>query len=360
MRPWTLFSPKKPCPLKQDIRLRLLSYGVIAYMLMAFTWWSVLLFTKNQDAFLAKRDLLKIGMVAEGLVQSEQEFLLTERYQELRQSYRRQEWMIFGEAFVFIISLLIGLWFINRGYNKEVSAARQRRNFLLSITHELKSPIASVRLVLETLLHRRLDREKTDKLSRNALAEIDRLNGLVNDLLLSARLETAYQPHQEDLDLAELLTDLVRKMQTKYPRAHIVLHQEDPIPVITGDKMGMTSVALNLLENAVKYSQGPPRIDIRLGMAGDRIRLEVADHGIGIEEKEKSKIFEKFYRVGNEDTRQTKGTGLGLYIVSEIIRSHGGDITVLDNQPRGAVFRIDLPAYGTPPESRKQRKEKAT
>jgi len=194
-----------------NIQLRLLSYGVIAYMLLAFAWWSVLLYTKNQDAFRAKRDLMRIGMVATGKISSQDEFLARPEYQQLKQSYQKQEYMILGEACVFVISLVIGVWFINRGYNKEITTAQQRRNFLLSITHELKSPIASIRLVLETMMRRQLQPQQVDQLSQNALKETERLNTLVNDLLLSARLDDAYQPTYEELDLNEILEDLVEK-----------------------------------------------------------------------------------------------------------------------------------------------------
>lgn len=310
---------------------------------MALAWWSVLLFTKNRDAFYAKRDLMEIGMAAEGIINSHEAFLQTERYRELSRQYKRQEWMIMGEAAVFAVSLVIGIWFINRGYFKQMLAAQQRRNFLLSITHELKSPIASIRLVLETILKRDLQRDKLEQVSRNALKETDRLNNLVNDLLLSAKLENAYQPHREDIELPVLIEELIQKLETKYPRAEFRLHLGgQPIPAIRADRMGLTSVALNLLENAVKYSPAPPEIDIRLSYQDQQLQLEVADQGIGINDKEKKHIFDKFYRVGNEDTRRTKGTGLGLYIVNQIVRAHGGTIEVLDNQPRGTVFRILL------------------
>lgn len=330
--------------MKQNIQLRLLSYTVIAYMMMAFAWWSVLLFVKNNDAFEAKRDLLRMGMAAEGLVRSNAEFYQTERYLLLARQYRRQEWMIVGEASVFIISLVIGIWLINRGYHREVMAARQRRNFLLSITHELKSPIASIKLVLETLLKRQLTKAQSDKITQSALRESDRLNDLVNDLLLSARLETAYQPYVEDLDLSALLRDLVQKLQEKYPQVAFSFIENTPTGLVRADKSGITSVALNLLENAVKYSPEAPAIEVRLMRNNGTVAWEVADNGIGIEDKEKSRVFEKFYRIGNEDTRQTKGTGLGLFIVKEVVRAHGGTIAILNNQPKGSIFRITLPA----------------
>ncbi len=326
-----------------NIQLRLLSYVVIAYMLMAFAWWSILLFTKNRDAFYAKRDLLRIGMIAEGLIKNDSDFYASSAYRALENSYRRQEWMILGESAVFVFSLIIGIWLINRGYHKEVLAAKQRRNFLLSITHELKSPIASIKLIFETFARRELPREQAAKLIKTGLQETDRLYTLVEDLLLSAKLETAYQPHLEKIDMAELLEDLIEKMRAKYPQTTFRFEEDVVNPMLLGDRSGLTSVAINLLENAVKYSPDKPIVDARLIQHNGTLRFEVADQGIGIPDNEKKQIFEKFYRVGSEDTRKTKGTGLGLYIVDQIVKAHRGVIQVLDNQPQGTIFRIELP-----------------
>ena len=334
-------------PSKKNIRLRLLSYVVIAYMLLAFSWWSVLLFTKNRDAFYAKRDLLMLGMAAEKLIENPEQFKETADYQELRKEYKRQEHMIFGEATVFVITLIIGIWLINRGYNREMEAAQQRRNFLLSITHELKSPIASIKLILETFLKRDLNLEQRTKFTENALEETERLHTLVNDLLLSAKLEVAYQPNFEAINLVDLFEELIEGLSAKYPSAQFNFQKNDDIPTLQADKLGMTSVALNLMENAVKYSNGSPQINIKMRHSNDSIRFNIADQGIGIPDKEKKKVFEKFYRIGNEDTRSTKGTGLGLHIVYEIIRAHKGKIEIVDNVPQGTVFKIDLPVSET-------------
>ncbi|WP_373550973.1 sensor histidine kinase [Haliscomenobacter sp.] len=331
---------------KQNIRLRFLSYLVIAYMMMAFTWWTVLLFTKNRDAFEAKSELMKIGMIAEGVIKNNSQFLASAQYESLSKHYTRQEWMIVGEAVVFVISLVFGVYLINRGYNKEMIASQQSRNFLLSITHELKSPIASIRLVLETLLKRELPREKTSQLQGNALKETERLNTLVNNLLFSAKLESAYQANKEPLDLHELLEEIIAKLSDKYPDTHFSFKQEGEMPYFQGDKMGMISVVLNLLENAVKYSGNGGKADIEAYLSmqeNGQIKLQVKDQGVGIPEKEKKQIFQKFYRVGNEDTRTAKGTGLGLYIVDQIIRAHSGRISVHDNDPKGSIFEILLP-----------------
>jgi len=330
--------------MEQNLRLRLLSYVVIAYMLLAFTWWAVLLFTKNMDAFYAKRDIQMIEMMTKGLVKDKAEYEQTADYQKLARKYQLQEWMIFGEAGVFIVTLIIGIWLINRGYREEMVAAQQRRNFLLSITHELKSPIASIRLIIETFVKRNLSKEQMDSFSKSALKETDRLNKLVNDLLLSAKLETAYQPYFENLDLNAFLSEIVATFSANFPGVQIKFQKNDSNPIIRADKVGLTSLTLNLLENAVKYSGENPKIELLQNKINGALQLEFRDQGIGILDKEKKKIFEKFYRVGNEDTRQTKGTGLGLFIVNQVVKAHKGKILVLNNQPKGTIFRIELPS----------------
>ncbi|RMF27010.1 MAG: sensor histidine kinase [Bacteroidetes bacterium] len=333
-----------------DARLRLLSYLVIAYMVLAFAWWSVLLFIKNRDAFQAKAELMKIGMVAEGRVRTPQEFEATDAYQTLLRQYRRQEWMIMGEATVFVLTLMVGIYLINRGYNREMQAAHQRRNFLLSITHELKSPLASIRLVLETLAERPLRREQSQSLLTNALQETERLDTLINNLLLSAKLDSSYQPTFEPLNARELVQELVEKIRTRHPEAALkVTFPNEKLPPLHADRLGFTSVLLNLLENAVKYSQQAPEIELRLWTSNGTLHLVVADQGIGIPKEERERIFEKFYRIGNEDTRRAPGTGLGLFIVHQIVRAHGGRIRVLENRPKGTTFHIELPLH--PPQA---------
>ncbi len=325
-------------------RLRLLYWIVTAYLLLALGWWSVLLFVKNRDAFLAKAELLKIGMVAEGLVHTDEEFLQTPQYQTLEKQYRHQEVMIFGEGLFFMITLLIGIWMINRGYNDVLRTARQQRNFLLSITHELKSPLASIRLVLETLQRRPLPHERQQPLLAQALTETDRLNDLVNNLLLSARLDTSWQPVLVPCDVAGIAARLTDELQQRHPDRVITLDTPEALPVIRTDCDALEIALRNLIENALKYAPAPSPVEVVIATEeGKHLLIEVRDHGPGVPDKEKDRIFEKFYRVGNEDTRTAKGTGLGLYIVHQIVTAHGGTIEVRDNQPRGARFIIKLP-----------------
>ena len=312
-------------------------------MLLAFSWWTVLLHTKNRDAFLAKNEILKLTLIAQNTIKNEADFLNNPAHIQLKNAYQRQEWMILGEASVFVLSLLIGIAFINRGYNKEILAAKQSRNFLLSITHELKSPIASIRLGFETLQRKKLSEEQAMVLLKNGINDTDRLNNLVSDLLLSARLESTYQLNMELFSLEILIDECVQSIKQKFPLSEINQSKASDIPEIFADYSAIRSVILNLLENAMKYSDSIPEINIKIYPASDKIHLEISDFGIGIAQQERKKIFEKFYRIGNEDQRKTKGTGLGLYIVDQIIKAHNGSISVSSNHPKGTKFNIFLP-----------------
>lgn len=328
--------------MQSNQRLRTLSLIVIFYMLLAFSWWSVLLFSKNKEAYLSKVELLRTKMTADSIYPGEAAFLQTEALQSLRDKYQRQSWMIAGEVAVFSLTLLIGLWLINRGYFREMNAARQQRNFLLSITHELKSPIASVQLALETIQKRPLQQPQLEKICQSALRENERLHNLVSDLLLSARLESAYTPNFNPVNLGELLSEITDQMRQRYPEARIEL-DVPAFPEVRVDRSGLHSVFFNLLENGIKYSTPPAIIQVQVRQQPEIVVIEIIDQGIGIPPEEQKQIFEKFYRVGNEDTRTTKGTGLGLYIVQQIIRAHNGSIRVRNNEPKGTIFSIELP-----------------
>ncbi|THH37615.1 sensor histidine kinase [Neolewinella litorea] len=326
-------------------RLPPISYAIIAYMLLAFGWWCILLLRKNEEAHIARVDKLAIELAVQKRIDQPADFRLTENYAQLTERFERQQRMILGEALLLVLSLVGGIYLLFRHLGKEISTAEQQRNFLLSITHELKSPLAGIRLILETFQRRReLKPEIQEKLATNALAETDRLTALVNDLLLSAKLESMYQLNREPIDFGALVQDAADRVVMKYKGANVHVDIEPDIPPITGDRPGLTSVVVNLLENAAKYSQPSPIIHTTLQKGGEsEIVWTVKDNGMGIPDREKNRVWSKFYRVGNEDTRSTKGTGLGLFIVRQIIDKHDGQIELTDNQPRGTVFRVYLP-----------------
>lgn len=310
----------------------------MTYMMMAFVWWAILLYNKNEEIYQAKSDIieLKKGLKATNFDEIDMASITNEK--------RRQKSMILGEGAVFTITLLIGIWLINRANKRELETANQQKNFLLSITHELKSPIASIRLAFETFLKRNLKPEQIQNLSKGALGETERLNELVNDLLLSAKLENSYDLNVENVNLAELLKVVSNKFSKSHPMVNICENIDPNITNVECDSQGITLVISNLLENGVKYNfKEVKNLDISLLDNKNYIILKISDNGNGIDDKDKNKIFNKFYRSGNEETRKTKGTGLGLYIVKEIIESHKGSIEVNPNKPEGTIFKIKLP-----------------
>lgn len=329
-------------------KLPFLFYVVITYMLLAFGWWAYLLYRTTDELHEAKLDRLGYALAVERRIDRPEDFPATQLYREEADRYDRQQRMVLYEAVLLVVTLLGAVYYLYTSLRKQISASEQQRNFLLSITHELKSPLSGIRLILETFQRRReLPAGVQEKLSTNALAETDRLTALVNDLLLSAKLENVYDINPEAVDLAEIVQEAADRVAIKYESAKVHVDIEPGLPDIRGDRPGLTSLVVNLLENAAKYSQPEPEIRTSLQRGGDsELVWEVADNGIGIPDREKQRVFDKFYRVGSEDTRTTKGTGLGLFIVKGLVEKHGGMLELSDNEGGGTRFRVYLPVTG--------------
>lgn len=326
----------------EKIPLRRLSHFVIGYMVLAFGWWTYSLWKQNDRLYLLEKQVLEMQFTRRNQGVNLSQLRETSEYQKIERNWHKGHRMVMAEGVFFTACLIFGLWVINRSANREVTLARQRRNFLLSITHELKSPIASVRLVLETLGKRELNREQVEKLCRGGLKDATRLQQLVEDLLLAARLEDNWRPLPEPLDLPALAHEVANRLLVRFQHANIRFEFPDHLPLMQADKSGLTAILQNLLENAVKYSPEGALIRLSAEQKDDKFRLSVADQGRGIPDGEKQAVFEKFYRLGNEETRQATGTGLGLYIVNQVVKAHGGNIRVTDNKPQGTVFTIEM------------------
>jgi two-component system, OmpR family, phosphate regulon sensor histidine kinase PhoR len=323
-------------------RVRIIVLATTAYILLAFGWWSLLLMRKNDEAKQANIELLKLDMQVKNKFTNTDDFQKTPEYQRLMEKYQRQARMVWGEGSVLFLGLLWGFWMIQRSLQKEVDLNNQRRNFLLSVTHELKSPISSIRLILQTFQKRKLDEAQQAKFLKAAVVEADRLHELVDNLLLSSRLENAYEPFIEEINVAVMIEELIEKCRLKFPRATFNFVKNE-VPILRGDKQGLVSLFTNLLENAAKYSGEQAVITVTQQFSTNKFLFDIADNGVGIPAAEKRMVFEKFYRVGSEMTRKTKGTGLGLYIVAQIVKLHNGLITIADNTPKGTIFKIILP-----------------
>lgn len=318
------------------MNLRFSSNFLIGYMLLAFCWWAVLLWRNNDRQFELQVEILRYKHPE--ITQIE----VSEEYKTLLAKHNRYGMMVAAEGLFFSGCLLAGFMVVRRSVKKEVHMTRQRRNFLLSITHELKSPIASIRLVLETLAKRDLNREQTLKMTAGALKDATRLQNLVQDLLLAARLEDSWRPLPEPLHLNVLVDECADALKLRFPQANIQNNVTSDLPLLKADKQGITSVLVNLLENALKYSPEGALVTVSAMPAANKLAIEIADRGQGIPIDERASVFTKFYRLGNEETRQTTGTGLGLYIVQQVIQAHGGLIRIADNPGGGTIFHIEL------------------
>lgn len=304
-------------------------------MLLSLGWWTILLNKKNTETFDTKVELIKREHVDDPRFELDD----NKQYLEVRDEYKRQRTMIFGEAMVFGLMLIAGIWLIYRAFKKEFALSQQQNNFLLSITHELKTPLASIGLTLDTFKKRQLSEAQSHQLADNALEETKRLENIVDNLLVTSRLQTKPTLNKEKINVKALVDDLVLKLQRQYSD-HKVLNEIEPDVNIDADKESIQIVLKNIIENALKYS--PPEGDIRLrSFDNDKESIiSCEDKGRGISDFEKSKVTEKFYRVGSEETRTTKGTGLGLYLADQIVKAHGYKLQITDNVPKGTVINI--------------------
>ena len=249
--------------------------------------------------------------------------------------------MILGEGSVFLIILLVGIYFFQRTIKKESEFHQQQQNFLLSVTHELKSPLAAIKLVLQTLVKRDLTKEKRDQLIGNSIEDVGRLDDLVENMLLATRIENkSYSYPKELFDFSELVKSIYdRAIITSENTRNFQQQIEENISIM-GDRFALGSLINNILENAVKYSPAGAAIQVQLYQQSNKIFFIVADQGVGIPPSERQKIFQKFYRSGNELTRKNKGTGLGLFIVEQVAKNHQAKVVVSNNQPKGTIFEI--------------------
>ncbi len=267
---------------------------------------------------------------------------LTEELKQEPSEISKRITMIMGEGLVFFAILVAGIWKIRSSIKKELKLSQQQNNFMLSVTHELKTPLASNKLYIQTILKRELDKDLRQELLQKAIAENERLEALIDNILNAARLENqTFQSERTDIDLSTLVQRIIERLdgkpQDKPSRIKATIASD--IRVL-GDKLMLDAAISNLIDNALKYTQEEIAIDLKYEQGKTIVR--VADHGAGVPSGMEQEIFEKFRRGGNEETRTTKGSGLGLFIASEFVKLHGGTLTYSPNVPKGAIFQITL------------------
>lgn len=246
---------------------------------------------------------------------------------------------------VIITGLILNTIFLLR----EIRRNEQQDAFLNAVTHELRTPIASIKLYLETLRSRAVDEKKQHEFYDTMLSDTDRLMHTVDQVLSASRIRTERKkPAAEEVSVNALVTEAVDIVRSRYNLSESVFRvaeaKEDVR--VAGDAEELRTAFVNLLDNAVKYSGDDPKVAIRIRLSSlrSRVLVFIRDNGIGIAPHELRRIFKRFYRVSDGPGKKTKGSGLGLFLVRTIIKRHGGHVWAESKGTgRGATLRVQLP-----------------
>ncbi|HEY4424304.1 MAG TPA: HAMP domain-containing sensor histidine kinase, partial [Pyrinomonadaceae bacterium] len=260
---------------------------------------------------------------------------------------RRWVWQSFLILGVLSVLMIGGLVLTYRSVNKQVALARLKSDFVSNVSHELRTPLALIRLYAETLeLGRITTQEKKNEYYSIIRKESERLSALINNILDFSRIEAGAKEYDfRETDIAELVRNTLDSYRYQIEQQGFALEEQiDPgIPAVKVDREAIARALVNLVNNALKYSDNEKFLGVRLYREQSVLKLEVSDRGIGIERNEQSRIFDKFYRTCDPLVHNTKGSGLGLSLVRHITRAHGGDVEVESTPGRGSKFTLSLP-----------------
>ena len=302
---------------------------LLLYIVAALLWWFIAL--NNQNNAMATMRLIEIN---------KDDISYSKKAATITSIQKRKTAQYIGEGISFLAVILVGAVFIYRATRRQIKFAQQQQNFMMAVTHELKTPIAITQLNLETIQKRKLDVEKQEKMINNTLQEVNRLNNLCNNILWAAQLDAgAYKNKKQEINITDTVFGCIENFEKRYTNRKIISSIEERI-YLNSDELMMQILINNLLENAVKYSPKETNITVELKRENNKFFLIIKDEGLGIADDEKKKVFEKFYRSGSEETRKTKGTGLGLYLCNRIVKNHKGSIVITNNKPMGSIFKI--------------------
>jgi two-component system, OmpR family, sensor histidine kinase CiaH len=306
----------------------ILYWLLLSYILAALVFWFMALNRQNVQLSKYRLDMIDVDDESH----EEKQHII-----EISKDSKTAQYI--GEGIAFLLLIITGAVFVFRAINRQFTLSQQQQNFMMAITHELKTPIAITKLNLETLLKRNLNEEQRQKLINITIQEANRLNALCNNMLLTSQIELGgYNIVMEKIDFARLVKECVHDFVIRFPQRTIETRLP-PEAYITGDLLLLTLAVNNLLDNAIKYSGKEDIVLLKMLHTARGVQLQVIDEGPGIPPADKEKIFEKYYR-GN--MRQQKGTGLGLYLTRKIVQEHKGSIRMTDNNPRGSIFTITL------------------
>lgn len=260
--------------------------------------------------------------------------------EQARKEFNQKKNMITGETIFFLISIITGAILIFRASRERVRLANRQNNFILAVSHELKSPLTTIQMVLETFRRKYPDEQQRKLLIQSALEENNRLSKLVDNLLVAARNNEEITPLLEKLDLHSILLSIIRKFEATYPTLIIQSHDHASNHFISGSVDDVHLIINNILENSIKYAGIEQAIEIAVNSDNTHCFLTISDRGPGVPKEERKNIFKLFYRIGSEESRKSQGTGLGLYIALNSARKMNAEIELSDNKPQGSIFTI--------------------
>lgn len=312
------------------LKLVSLIYWVfLTYMIAAFIWWYVSLEKQNNEIAAIKFQSIQLSDPS-----------LASKTHAIQDFQIRKTKQFIGEGLTFLLLFLLGAIYVYRSLMKQLRYADQQQNFMMAVTHELKTPIAISHLNIETLLKRELDTAQQLKLLEATLKETKRLDDLSTNILLTSQLDMGkYEADKQLVNLSELVAQSIKSFQERYPSRICNTSVQDAME-IQGEPLLIQLLINNLMDNANKYAPMTEPIYIHLQESQNTVQLIVKDQGPGIEAADKNKVFEKFYRLGSENTRTTKGSGLGLYLCKKIAEFHNASIQLTSNTPTGSIFTV--------------------
>lgn len=271
----------------------------------------------------------------------------------LTKQYAQNTWLLVAGivSFAVIVTVLV---LFSVFLAREIQEARRQTSFVDSVTHEFRSPLASIRLCLETLARPQIADAQRRTLRDMMLADVERLSALVDDMLEASRLEHGRTVQNfSRVVLSELVDTCVGIVRRRYRVDEDAITVEtSPGLALETDPTALEVIIKNLVDNAVKYSDPPHRVLVEVSREPGEIRIRVQDNGVGLERSELKRIFERFYRVSSEEVRSRRGTGLGLWVVAALVRDLGGRVRA-SSEGRGQGTTMDVffpsgPARPTP------------
>jgi len=313
--------------MKGGRRARALFLVLATYVFLQLAWWANLLISsaatlfETRTAFNTSPDVLAAAI----------------------EDWEKTVLMVAAEGVIFALLFMFGLSWIWRVMRADNYILARERNFVMAVTHELKTPIASTRLAIDTLKRLDLKGADRDEMLDVARSGTLRLERRVEDILQATRLNLPDALVRNPFDIKEFVEDTVSTFVHLHPEASISVRLiGDSVLLLQGDEEMWRLCLINLLENAIKYSPKHATVEVILDTTTTKPSLSVIDHGPGIVPEQRKKVFEAFYRLSRD--KDIEGTGLGLHLVYRIVKMHGAEIHITSTSGGGATFVIDLPA----------------